>query len=246
MERPQADNQRSFLDSPNRRAMARPASALRIMEISLRSIQPVVEGRDLRHNPRGSSGQTRHSGQDRSRSVVFGRKLGSRDSSSSWRWKKGGPNEPADHALGRSRGGFGTKFHLVCDSRGLPLAVELSPGQTHDSQRFEAAMEAVRIPQRWASPRRRPKRLAADKAYGSRKIRAWLRRHRIRAVIPTKSNEKRRAEFDREAYRGRNVVERCISWLKECRRVATRYEKLARNFLAMVKLAMIERLFRMS
>jgi transposase len=65
-------------------------------------------------------------------------------------------------------------------------------------------------------------------------------------VIPTKSNEKRRPGFDREVYRGRNVVERCVSWFKEARRVATRFEKLARNFLAMVKLAMIDRLLRAS
>jgi transposase len=246
LERSPSNNQRHSLDTPNWRALARPPSALRIMEISLRSIQPMVEERDLRQDRRSCSCQTRRRGQDRSRSMVRGWKFDSSDAGSSRRWKKGGPDEPADHALGRSRGGFGTKFHLVCDSRGIPLAVELSPGQTHDSQRFEAVMEAVRIPQRWASPRRRPKRLAADKAYGSRKIREWLRRHRIRAVIPTKSNEKRRSDFDREAYRGRNVVERCISWLKECRRVATRYEKLARNFLAMVKLAIIDRLFRMS
>lgn len=107
-------------------------------------------------------------------------------------------------------------------------------------------MEAVRIPQPAAPPRRRPKRLAADKAYSSSSIREWLRKHRVRAVIPTKSNEKQRQNFDREAYRGRNVVERCISWLKESRRVATRYEKLARNFLAMLKLAMIDRLLRAS
>jgi transposase len=105
-------------------------------------------------------------------------------------------------------------------------------------------MEAVWIPGRRAPPRRRPKRLAADKAYGSRAIRQWLRRHRIKAIIPTKANEKRRRGFDREAYRSRNVVERCISWLKESRRVATRYEKLARNFLGMIKLAMVERLLR--
>jgi transposase len=105
-------------------------------------------------------------------------------------------------------------------------------------------MEAVRIPQRGAPPRRRPKRLAADKAYSSTGIREWLRDHRIRAVIPTKVNEKHRRGFDRDAYRARNVVERCISWLKEARRVATRYEKLARNFLAMLKLAMTERLLR--
>ena len=105
-------------------------------------------------------------------------------------------------------------------------------------------MNAVRIPQRTGPPRRRPRSLAADKAYGSVRIRRWLRQHKIRAVIPTKSNERRRPRFDREAYRGRNVVERCISWLKDARGVATRYEKLGRNFLAMVKLAMIGRLLR--
>jgi transposase len=82
----------------------------------------------------------------------------------------------------------------------------------------------------------------ADKAYSSRAIRKWLQRHRIKATIPTKSNEACKASFDRGAYRSRNVVERCISWLKESRRVATRYEKLARTFLAMVKLAMLDRL----
>lgn len=105
-------------------------------------------------------------------------------------------------------------------------------------------MQAVRIPQHAAPPRRRPRRLAADKAYSASSIREWLRRRRIRAVIPTKANERRRRNFDPKAYKGRNVVERCISWLKEARRVATRYEKLARNFLAMVKLAMIDRLLR--
>ena len=52
--------------------------------------------------------------------------------------------------------------------------------------------------------------------------------------------------FDREAYRRRNVVERCIGWLKECRRIATRFEKLAVSYLAMLKLAMIARYFRIA
>ena len=52
--------------------------------------------------------------------------------------------------------------------------------------------------------------------------------------------------FDRRAYRKRNVIERVVGWLKECRRVATRYEKLALNYLAMVKLAMIHRCLRIS
>ena len=91
---------------------------------------------------------------------------------------------------------------------------------------------------------RLPARLAADKAYSSSAIRGWLRERDIEDVIPTKSNEERNPDFDKEGYRCRNVVERCISRLKESRRVATRYEKLARNFLAMIKLAMIERLLR--
>ena len=66
----------------------------------------------------------------------------------------------------------------------------------------------------------------------------------FKAVIPTRKDQRRNPRFDREAYRRRNVVERCIGWLKECRRLATRHEKLAVNFLAMVKLAMIRRCFK--
>jgi transposase len=67
----------------------------------------------------------------------------------------------------------------------------------------------------------------------------------VQPVIPTKSNEKRQADFDREAYRRRNVVERCVNWLKENRRWGTRHEKPAVSFLAMGKLAMIRRYFRL-
>jgi transposase len=56
---------------------------------------------------------------------------------------KGKKGEPSDHALGRSRGGYSTKFHLVCDGAGLPLAVELTPGQTHDSKAFEKVMNSA-------------------------------------------------------------------------------------------------------
>ena len=154
------------------------------------------------------------------------------------------PGEPADHALGRSRGGWGSKLHLVTDGQGIPLAVEASAGQAHESQWFEPVMNAVRIKQPMGRPRTRPYALAADKAYCSQKIRDWLRQHKITAVIPTKSNERKKCSFDRERYRQRNVVERCINWLKEARRIATRYEKMAVNFLAMAKLAIIRRCFR--
>lgn len=94
-------------------------------------------------------------------------------------------------------------------------------------------------------PRRRPRRLAGDKGYSYRRIRRYLRRRGIRAVIPTREDQRRNPKFDAEAYRRRNIVERCILWLKENQRLATRFEKLAVNFLAMVKLAMIRRCFRL-
>jgi transposase len=141
--------------------------------------------------------------------------------------------------LGRSRGGWGSKLHLVVDGTGVPLAAEVTAGQCHESQYVESVMNAVRI-----GRRRRPKKLAGDKGYSCERVRRWLRQHKVLPVIPSKCNEQRDADFDQEAYRGRNVVERCVNWLKENRRLGTRYEKLAVNFLAMAKLAMIQRYFR--
>jgi len=140
-----------------------------------------------------------------------------------------------DHALGRSRGGWGTKAHLVCDRRGRPIAALLSAGQAHEARLFEQAMSL-------ALARGRPQAIAGDKGYSSGRIRAWIEAAGALDVVPTKSHEPRKEGFDKGLYRERNVVERCFGWLKECRRVATRYEKLAAHFLAMVKIAMIRRL----
>jgi transposase len=153
--------------------------------------------------------------------------------------------EPEDHALGRSRGGFGTKVHLVTDGNGVPLAVEVTAGQRHESKAFEPVLNAVRVPRRRGRPRRRPKRLAGDKGYSYPWIRQWLRRHGIKAVIPTRKDQRRRPGFDKEAYRRRNVVERCVNWLKESRALATRFDKLAVNYLSTVKLAILQRYLRL-
>ena len=91
--------------------------------------------------------------------------------------------------------------------------------------------------------RRRPDAVAGDKGYSYPRIRSWLSRRGIEAVIPNRRNQPA-VRISKKKYRGRNVVERCIGWLKCCRRVATRYEKLATHFLAMVKLAMIQRCLR--
>jgi transposase len=156
----------------------------------------------------------------------------------------GTPSEPADHALGRSRCGNGSKIHLVCDGTGLPMAVTVTAGQRHESTQFEAVMGQVRVPRPKGRPRRRPRRLAGDKGYSYPRIRRYLRRRRIKAVIPTRKDQVRLPSFEKATYRRRNVVERCIGWLKDRRRLATRFEKLAENFLAMVKLAMLERLLK--
>lgn len=127
----------------------------------------------------------------------------------------------------------------MTDACGTPLGACVTPGEAHESKSFERVMDTVKIGQR-----RRPDAVAGDKGYSYPRIRKWLRRRGIEVVIPTRSDQPRE-ELDKRKYRQRNVIERCIGWLKECRRVATRYEKLATHFLAMVKLAMIQRCLRL-
>lgn len=145
------------------------------------------------------------------------------------------PHEPEDFALGRSRGGFGTKLHLEADGGGIPRGAVVTAGHRHKSVFFEEVMDTVRI-----SRRRRPDAVAGDKGYSYPRIRTWLHRRDIEPVIPTRSNQAPEP-LDKAAYRGRNRVERCIGWLKHCRRLATRYDKLASSCLVIVKMVTIRR-----
>jgi transposase len=141
--------------------------------------------------------------------------------------------------LGRSRGGFTTKIHLAADRRCRPIARLTSPGQRADCTMLLRVLGQVRIKRLGIGRDRvRPGRVLADKAYSSRAIRFYLRRRGIKAVIPEKVDQqkwrKRRGSaggrptaFDSGAYKDRNVVERCISKLKQFRAVATRYDKRA-------------------
>ena len=118
----------------------------------------------------------------------------------------------------------------------------ITAGQRNEQNVFETLMEtgAVRRSGRRGRPRIRPDRVVGDKGYSSKKIRDYLRGRGIGAVIARKSNEKRAGRFfDKEAYRERNVVERTINRLKQFRRVATRYEKRAVNYKAMLTIAAI-------
>ena len=123
------------------------------------------------------------------------------------------------------------------EGRGKPVAFVLTPGQRHEATVFEELMTegAVKRPGR-GRPRIRPGRVCGDKGYSSRKIRAYLRRQGIRYTIPRKTNERRTGPFDRVLYRTRNLVERAINRLKQFRRIATRYEKKAENYLAMLQI----------
>jgi transposase len=170
------------------------------------------------------------------------------------RAKKNNPaNEPADHALGRSQGGFSTKIHVKADGEGHVIGFTLTPGQTHEATQFQPLMEAGPLmgSQGLASKKGAakgkgqanwPDAIGGDKAYSSNGIRDWCDDHGILPVIPTRSNEQPREDFDKDLYRERNIIERTIGWLKECRRVLTRFEKYAVHYAGMITLAIIQRL----
>jgi len=142
--------------------------------------------------------------------------------------------------MGYSRGGFGSKLHLICDGGGVPLATLLTPGQDNECKHAQTLVDAVRV-----GRRRRPATIAGDKGYSYPFIRQMLKGRRVRPLIPTKSCERPDGPFDREAYKRRNVIERLVGWLKERRRLCTRFEKLASSYLAMVTLAFIEKCMKL-
>jgi transposase len=164
--------------------------------------------------------------------------------------KKSEEDEPEDHALGRSRGGWGTKIHILCDAEGHPLHFHLTAGQAHDGSVLDEVLigadktleDEHGVPMAW------PVALAGDKGYRADWIDRYLLALGIKPVIPSKENEdrgRRPVEFDKAAYRRRCIIECLIGWLKESRRIVTRFEKTAINFGAMVKFAFIHRYLRL-
>src|SRR6478752_2087265 len=129
--------------------------------------------------------------------------------------------------LGRSRGGLTTKIHVVVDAQGLPIRLGLTAGQTHDGQIVDRLLDHL-------GPRTI---VLADKAYDADRIRDLIQEQGATPNIPPKSNRRWKPCFSKRLYRERNLIERFFSKLKHFRRVATRYDKLAANFLAMVQLA---------
>jgi transposase len=127
------------------------------------------------------------------------------------------------------RGGRTTKIHARSDPDCRPRAFHLTPGQDAD---ITAAPAFLALAPPMSS-------LIADKGYDGDKFRADIVNRGAKPVIPNKSNRIALHRFNKRAYEGRNVIERCFYRLKDFRRIATRYDKLARNFLAAVQLAAI-------
>jgi transposase len=117
----------------------------------------------------------------------------------------------------------------LADDQGRPVAFALTPGNIADISMAIPLLQGIA----------RPKRLIADKAYDADKLRNWLRARRIKAVIPSNATRRTPYPLDRVAYRRRNVIERMFGKLKNWRRIATRYDRLARNYLAAIALVSI-------
>jgi transposase len=136
--------------------------------------------------------------------------------------------EGVDQALGRSRGGFGTKLHIAVDGLGNPVEFILTGGQEADINQGPALIEGHDA-----------KVVIADKGYDSDEFVATIEASGAEAVIPPKKNRIFKREYDKHIYKERNLAERFINRIKQFRRVATRYEKTARNFLGFVHVAAI-------
>jgi transposase len=132
-------------------------------------------------------------------------------------------------SMGRSRGGLTSKIRAVVDSNGLPVRLALTAGEAHDN----------RLAGKLLSRLKSGTMLLADRGYDADWIRTLVRQYEAWANIPPKRNRTEAVCFSSYLYRARNLVERFFNKIKHCRRVATRYDKLAANYLAFVQLASI-------
>ena len=130
-------------------------------------------------------------------------------------------------AVGRSRGGRNTKIHALADAKGRLIAILLTGGEAHDCPVAERLIRRVKP----------PKRMLGDKAYDSAELREELDERGTKPVIPNRCNRKQPFSFNKRLYKLRWRIESAFNRLKDFRRIATRYDRLARNYLASVCLA---------
>ena len=133
-----------------------------------------------------------------------------------------------NQAIGTSRGGKNTKIHVLINEKMQLLNVILTGGQIHDSEPALALFADIDFS---------GKNVLADRAYSGQSIRDYLEKHSAKICIPDKANFKIKHDFDAELYKRRNLVERFFQRIKNCRHIATRYDKLAVCFKNFVLLA---------
>lgn len=141
-----------------------------------------------------------------------------------------GAASSSDEAIGKSRGGSSTKIHLAVDSGGLPVYFEISGGQINDIVHAQSLVSAA------------PKScsVTADKGYDSDSFRAFIKANGSIANIPRKENSKTgNGHMDWCLYKYRHLVENTFLRIKRYRGIATRYDKLARNYASNVALAFV-------
>ena len=139
---------------------------------------------------------------------------------------QGRSDEPHDQASGRSKGGFTTKIHVMTDALGNPLDFILTGGQAADVTQAYVLVEGVQATY-----------ALMDKAYDADKLIEQLKLQGIIPVIPPKSNRKKFREYDKHIYKERNLIECFIGKLKQFRRVFSRFEKWAKNYMNFVLFA---------
>lgn len=139
-----------------------------------------------------------------------------------------GARHGQERAIGKSRGGATSKLHMLADAHGNPIDFEITGGDVHDSQVADKLLKSIGSAENFI----------ADKGYDSDPIRNQAREQNIVPVIPRRSNSKQpNPEFDKHLYKQRHLVENLFARLKHFRSIATRFEKLARNYRAIVALA---------
>ena len=131
-----------------------------------------------------------------------------------------------EQSLGRSRGGHSTKIHLATDALGNVIRFILTGGQRNDITPAEALVENLF-----------PDYVLADKGYDSDKFILLLKKRNSEVVIPSRVNRRIQREIDTELYKERHLIECCIGKLKHFRRVFSRFDKLAKNYLSFVQFA---------
>jgi transposase len=124
-------------------------------------------------------------------------------------------------SMGRSRGGLTSKFHALVDTNGLPIRLALTAGEAHDNRLAAKLLSCLKS----------GTMLLADRGYDADWIRAFIAKRGAWASIPPRCNRSEPICFSPYLYRARNLVERFFNKIKHCRLVATRYDKLAANYL---------------